>query len=86
MKRLEQKKCKETTILFLGNGILLQTNDDIEFDENIRAGLDAAIYCAHCHYIDKLAEKFLGGERTSHKKKPLKTKSKSFLKRKVLGM
>lgn len=72
MELLEQKRYKETTILFLGNGTLLQTNNDIEFDENIRAGLEAAVYCAHCHYVDKLAEKFSGGERISHRKKPLK--------------
>lgn len=86
MKRLEKKSYKETTVLFLSNGTLLQTNNDIEFDENIRAGLEAAVYCAHCHYVNKLVEKFSGGERISHKKKPLKTKSKSFLKRKVFGM
>lgn len=58
MELLEQKSYKETTLLFLAGGTILQTNNDIEFDENIRAGLEAAIYCAHCHYIDELTENF----------------------------
>lgn len=63
MKRLEKKSYKETTVLFLGNGALLQTNNDIEFNESIRAGLHAAIICEHYHHIDKLLEKFSGGEK-----------------------
>ena len=59
MKRIEQKSYKETTIMFIGNGSMLQSNNDIEITEDIRLALATIIKKAHDDRIDRLVNGYL---------------------------
>ena len=56
MKRIEQKSYKETTIMFIGNGTILQSNNDVEITEDIRLALDIIIKKSHDNMIDRIVD------------------------------
>ena len=56
MKCIEQKTYKETTIMFIGNGTMLQSNNDIEITEDIRLALATIIKKAHDDRIDRIVD------------------------------
>ena len=56
MKFIEQKTYKETTIMFIGNGTILQSNNNIEITEDIRLALATIIKKAHDDRIDRLVD------------------------------
>ena len=56
MKCIEQKTYKETTIMFIGNGTMLQSNNDVEITEDIRLALDIIIKKAHDNMIDRIVD------------------------------
>lgn len=58
MKQLEHKTYKETTIVFIGNGTMLQTNNDIPFTEEIKQGIAAALYLEHCRKVDNICKSY----------------------------
>ena len=47
---------KETTIMFIGNGTMLQSNNDIEITEDIRLALDIIIKKSHDNMIDRIVD------------------------------
>ena len=59
MKCIEQKTYKETTIIFIGNGTMLQSNNDIEITEDIRLALATIIKKAHDDRIDCIVNGYL---------------------------
>ena len=56
MKCIEQKTYKETTIMFIGNGTILQSNNDVEITEDIRLALDIIIKKSHDNMIDRIVD------------------------------
>lgn len=49
---------KETKMIFLSNGVVVQNNRDVEVNEDIFVGIQAAVYAAYCHRIDVAMEKY----------------------------
>ena len=47
---------KETTIMFIGNGTILQSNNDVEITEDIRLALDIIIKKSHDNMIDRIVD------------------------------
>ena len=59
MKPIEQKSYKETTVTFVGDCTMLQTNNDVEFTDDIRQALSLAAYLEYQHNVDELVNKFI---------------------------
>ena len=68
MKCIEQKNYKETTIMFIGNGTILQSNNNIEITEDIRLALATIIKKAHDDRIDRLVDDISRGCKVGKRK------------------
>ena len=81
---------KETKLIFMSNGIVVQNNNDVEFTDDILMGLHAGVYAAHCNRIDSVLEKW-GGESSRGPRENIRKQNKEVPRRrrslvhKILG-
>lgn len=66
MELIEQKGYKETSLLFLRGGTMLQSNNDVEWTEDIRKGIAVALEAERRRHVNRLCDNF-GGRNGSRK-------------------